>query len=512
MSYLSAYVPQDGKHSYNIKTSWKGLNKKNTIDSGELSNVKNIKMTELPYLKTQPLQDAESTLDDAALTLSYIGANKQGQDQYATAYFKNGVFQADVYTVGNSAPAHYSYTPPPYITYTCSNDEIRIVPFNRYTTQESNVQNIVSSTFKRYVLFYPVNLSLSIDDLSPSLSAFSFKDRDGQTTTAGNYCPKLDNVAVHQGRVWGTHQGKIYASKWNAYENWTLPNASDIEEGKDISSWAWVSETQSDITAAEDFTAIISYDSHIVAFKKHFMHQVYNTKNPFRIVDIGNVGCVSQNALCVCNRILFFVAEDGVYSYTGAYPQKISEKINVESCSDSCLLGCDDRVVYFWDGTTMYTYDTESGCWSSVDVTGTPLRLVHIGHHCFALCGHNVVVFDRGNTYGTFNIETDLIWRGTINENRILKIRLYVTKINQNSQDWLKLYVSSSVKEDGWMQKAVFMTSETGDSVISVTPRLLSDFGHRFKITGTGDWYIRYFYEEFLDSDRQNKTTGIITL
>ena len=522
MSYLESAIPQDGKHTYSLKTSWRGLNLKNTIDSGELSFAKNISMTELPYLRTAPLPDGESSPNALAKTFAYIGQNPGGADQYCCAYISSGVFYAAVYTVGSTVPSVYSinttsFWPPA----SPANEDIRIVPFNRYSDfGDSNTQNIVSSTYTRYVLFYPMNVSLNIDAVSPSLTVFSFKNSTGSQTWASNLCPVLDNIAVHQGRVWGTHEGKLYASKWNQYESWTLPTASDIEEGKDVSSWAWVSETQSDIMAAEDFTAIVSYDSHIVAFKKHFMHQVYNTKNPFRIVDIAKVGCVSQNALCVCNRILFFVAEDGVYSYTGSYPEKISEKLNITSCSDDCVLGCDDRTVYFWDGTKVYTYDTENGCWSSVDVTGTPLRMEHIGHHCFVLTEtvsggtttHNVAVFGRGDTYGTFEIQTDMIWRGTINENRILKLRLYVSKLEDGVQDWIKLYVSTSVKNEGWQLKKVLYTSAAGDTVISVTPRLLADFGHSFRIEGTGSWIIRYFYEEFLDADRQNRTTGITTI
>ena len=82
----------------------------------------------------------------------------------------------------------------------------------------------------------------------------------------------------------------------------------------DIQEWhAWKSATQSNPYASDaKFTGITSFQNHIIAFKDGFIHELYNTKNPFRIQDLFREGCIDNRSICEVDGSLYFVDRDGV--------------------------------------------------------------------------------------------------------------------------------------------------------------------------------------------------------
>ena len=99
--------------------------------------------------------------------------------------------------------------------------------------------------------------------------------------------PDIRYATVHMSRVFGVDGDRVYASAFNDCSNWELDTASDIGAEN-----AWATTSQSNTRAIGGFSAVACCDGYAVCFRDDFMQQVYNNKNPFRLVDIGAWGCI----------------------------------------------------------------------------------------------------------------------------------------------------------------------------------------------------------------------------
>ncbi|MGN0163770.1 MAG: hypothetical protein ACI4EA_09395 [Candidatus Ornithomonoglobus sp.] len=191
--------------------------------------------------------------------------------------------------------------------------------------------------------------------------------------------PAIDYAAVFQSRLFGVGDGKIYASGYNDYANWQLDTTDDYN-----SSNAWMTTSQANVKSTGDFTGITSFQNHVIAFKKDFIHEVTNTKNPFRLVDVYSSGTIDNRSVQEVNGRLIFVSEGNVYTYTGTTPKDLGYKLGIDKFSYA-VSGSDSRRYYLYceDGENLdengygeghfFVYDTYTGTWSerSLDWSGS---------------------------------------------------------------------------------------------------------------------------------------------
>ncbi len=182
--------------------------------------------------------------------------------------------------------------------------------------------------------------------------------------------PHIDYATAFQSRLFGVGDGKVYASGYNDYANWAL----DTSESYDSSN-AWMTTTQANVKATGEFTGITTFQNHVVAFKKDFIHEVTNTKNPFRLVDVYSSGTIDNRSVQAVNGRLIFVSEGNVYAYTGTTPKDLGHKLGIDKFSYAAS-GSDDRRYYLYceDGDKLdengygegrfFVYDTYTGTWS----------------------------------------------------------------------------------------------------------------------------------------------------
>lgn len=182
--------------------------------------------------------------------------------------------------------------------------------------------------------------------------------------------PAIDYAAVFQSRLFGVGDGKIYASGYNDYANWQLDTKDDYD-----SSNAWMTTSQANVKSTGDFTGIASFQNHVIAFKKDFIHEVTNTKNPFRLVDVYSSGTIDNRSVQEVNGRLIFVSEGNVYTYTGTTPKDLGYKLGIDKFSYA-VSGSDGRRYYLYceDGENLdangygngrfFVYDTYTGTWS----------------------------------------------------------------------------------------------------------------------------------------------------
>lgn len=176
--------------------------------------------------------------------------------------------------------------------------------------------------------------------------------------------PSASSACVFMSRIFCSDRGKLFASEFNNACGFNFDTADQA-----LDSNAWMTNTQSNTKADGDITALAVYDGHVVVFKKDYMMQVYNNKNPFRLVEIGSYGCISKEAVCEFDGKLAFVDGSGVMLYSGGYPYRIGEELNINDWNGAKLCASGKLLYVFVPSeNTVHVYDAEHDCWGNRNV------------------------------------------------------------------------------------------------------------------------------------------------
>lgn len=178
--------------------------------------------------------------------------------------------------------------------------------------------------------------------------------------------PSIDYGVVSHGRLFGVGRGRIYASGFNNYANWTFDTVEEYNEAN-----AWCSSVHANTKADGEFTGITSYGGNVIAFKKDMMYEIYNTKNPFRVIDLCNEGTVDNRSICEVNGALFFATETDIKMYNGSNVVSIGKDLKLGKIDCAAAAG-DGRNYYVaihsnLFESTVYVYDTHCGQWTMRD-------------------------------------------------------------------------------------------------------------------------------------------------
>jgi len=394
-------MPEQAEKEYSVSRSqWGGINKKVKIDSGEFSDGKMF-IPQRDYIESAPLK---STL----LTKGY---------NCVLGFYGAGDFVLVIYKDGTSGTTIYvDYVTSTGTVYTgtlktgagSDTDRRYVTQFNVYT----NPSDPLTGTYNRKLLIFPDKKSMDYQ-ISATFSLASF--------SAGT--PSITYPVVHLSRLFGLDGERAYASEFNDYTGWNLDTADESLESN-----AWATTSQSNTKADGLFTAITVYDGHVLCFKDDFMHQINNTRNPFRIIDIGGFGCVNNECVAEAGGYLFFVSQDGVMLFGGGYPKNISENLDISDYSGSKLTAYGD-VVYLYNGQTIYTFDVKIGSWGVRDTSLTVLGMASNSDGAFIITATGIYNLN-GSTYsstlGDSYFTTDLMALGVTDVKRLKRISLQV--------------------------------------------------------------------------------------
>ena len=135
----------------------------------------------------------------------------------------------------------------------------------------------------------------------------------------GVYLYQLDAdanlLAVHQNRLWGTDTlgTSIYCSNATDFYNWEIDGSA-------------AGGGYLDVPENTPWTSICEYAGYLYAFKANKMYKVMGSNAlDYSIIQLADVGCTNQEAVCVCDSILYFLSRDGVYAFYGSQPTCVSE-------------------------------------------------------------------------------------------------------------------------------------------------------------------------------------------
>ena len=467
LQYLQMPLPSGRKYSKMTKVAFGGLNKRYTLDSGDLSMERDISTNEYPYLT--PSNKKNEILKGYSNPISMFAFD----DFILIVYRQNSAIKIDYVNADNVV-----YTGVLKSEGATEADDVprSIVQFNVYNQS----LDIVNGTYDKKLLIFPDKMSMDFKiegDFTPA------KMPDSMT-------PNIKYATVHLSRVFGVSDDSVYASGFNDYTNWNLDTIDEYNESN-----AWMSKTQSNTKADGKFTGIINFQGHIVCFKRDYMHEIYNTKNPFRIQDIYAEGAIDNRTIQDVDGKLIFVSEDDVKVYTGSNPRIIGYNLNMSQFTYA-VSGTDNRNYYLYcedanNNTYLYVYDTFTDLWSEQYADSKVISFAHNKNGMYMLCADgSVYKMDTDSYSDDWCFETDLITNKTVNIKHIKKLQMlaevegklgysYIDYGSIDSLDDLEVEYAIKIIPDGVPTNngTVCGTFKPEKSYVEVDPISYADFG-----------------------------------
>ena len=335
-------------------------------------------------------------------------------------------------------------------------------------------------------------------------------DNSGWKVTAVPNMPPIKYATVHLSRLFGVDDSRIYASGFNDYANWNLDTVDEYSESN-----AWVSPAQSNTKAGGNFTGITTFENHVICFKRDFMHEIYNTKNPFRIQDIFEEGAIDNRTIQNVDGKLIFVSSDGVKIYTGGNPRIISLNLDIDTFAYAVsgtdgrnyYLYCDSDDEYKAQTRRLLTYDTYVGQWSEQSVDARVKNFANTNVGTYILCEGETNVAPKiyklnsgsyGSTHWAF--ETDLITRQgktpTIDIKHIKKIQLLADIASGARVKVYALYDGETFNSSSSQLLYDSGTPENSDRTLPIRVKARKSAHYSLKLHFEGQGYVKLYEME----------------
>lgn len=459
LTYLQKPMPRGARKSRLARSSWAGLNLRNTVDSGMLSKAINVSVCKYPHIT--PTSKAIAEINNGYdKPLGLFGFD----DFLIIVYVSGGIVHIDKIeqVEGQYNVTGYGESP--------SNDyesQRCIVQFNVFPPDA----DILDGSYDRRLVIFPDKLSVSCD------SEFTLQSIE----TDGNAVPNIKYACVHLSRLFGVDDSRVYASGFNDYTNWNVDTADDHNEAN-----AWFSASQSNSKADGVFTGITAFQNHVVCFKKDFMHEIYNTKNPFRIQDIYAEGALANSTICDVDGKLIFCSEDAVKVYTGGNPRIISYALGIDRFKNP-VAGTDGRNYYLYcldeEGTDrLFIYDTYVEQWSEQAIDNKIISFAKCDLGFFALLSDgSILKLDTDRYNGVeWIFETDLMTASSLDIKHIDKLSLSCNIADGAS---MQIYIEDSKGKDKLIWESC---GKEGYTVARAKIRSTAYDGFKIRVKGTG--------------------------
>jgi hypothetical protein len=300
--------------------------------------------------------------------------------------------------------------------------------------------------------------------------------------------PNIKYATVHLSRVFGVDDDRVYASGFNDYTNWNLDTIDEYNESN-----SWCSPSQSNTKAGGSFTGITTFQNHVICFKRDFMHEIYNTKNPFRIQDIYAEGTIDNRTIQDVDGKLIFVSEDDVKVYTGSNPRIIGYNLNMPHY-EYAVSGTDNRNYYLYcedeaGKRYLYVYDTYTELWSEQSIENRVIDFAHNKRGMYMLCDNGYIYKMDTESYShEWSFETDLITNKTVDIKHIKKLQMLVEAAENAHLNVYILYDDEKFDEE---KRLVYTSKRTGKFPIRVKPRKTANYGFKLHVEGEG--YVKLY-------------------
>lgn len=482
LAYLQMPLPEGSKRKRMIRLNWGGLNKRQTSDTGELTAEKNISTLKYPHLTPSPKWEKMTFSAFGSLTVpTKINSDIIcGYDRELVTYEKMDAsgssakkYCLNFYQAGEST-----------LNLMYSVDVTDTIP-NKLYSEHTMLRTITrnadgsGSASEEYYL-YPESIKVGVS--RNQVNNIITESWQGAVSAPCHF----ENITAHLGRLFGTFKSNIYASNFNKFSNWTYDTADETSAAN-----AWASTTQANPKAGSNFTGIASYNNHVVCFKEDFMHEIYNTQNPFRITDVYADGTINGRSIQEVGGMLIFVSGTGIKAYTGSKPKELGYKLSLDKIRDA-VSGTDGRMYYLYctlpDNThKLFVYDSLVGEWSEEYFSeGEIISFTKAKNGIYALTSEGQV-YRRTNSDYThmWSFETDFIMSRSIDIKRVKKMQLYA---DIPSGSYIKVYMLKNGESFNADTSSLVYdsTGKSGLLPIRVLTRGTAAYGFKLHFEGYG--------------------------
>lgn len=327
------------------------------------------------------------------------------------------------------------------------------------------------------------------------------QSEEGATALLERQVPDLEYVTECDNRVWGcnSEENVIYACKLGDPTNWY--------------SYRGIASDSYAVTVGSDgaFTGAASCMGYVIFFKENTMHKIFGTKPAdYQTTTLQCRGTAKGAAasLCVINETLYYLSRDGVMTWDGSLPGKISVNLGRDSMA-SCVKavgGALDGRYYLYirqaagalarnaQTGRMLVYDSERGVWHEED--GEALAMASTGRQLYFWDGGGIWAVDPSREMDWPEVEgteekVSFDWQsGEIGQD--MPEDKYLSRVSVRLDAEGKTEVTLAVKYDreDWQEIGHRNLSKKGGRVDLVfVPRRHDLF--RLRITGTGQLTVR---------------------
>ena len=532
LSYLQLPLPAARKYSKMTKRAWVGLNRRQTVDTGALSMESNISTLEAPYLVPSESKNRYKGgydnpigvfgFDDFLLVIYRNGDDIKidyitGDADVYTGYLQEGdatendeyprcVVQFNVYDTPTD-PVTGEYTKKLLIfpdkksmDFIITEDDFEISSLDVEVKEYENSEKPYYPPDTASHNYYYKNTSAKAKEADTLYGSAIYKWVDDESDSSASgwlfsmppSFPPIEYAAVHLSRLFGVGGGRIYASGFNNYANWNLDTIDEYNESN-----AWCSPAQSNTKADGNFTGITVFDGHVICFKREFMHEIYNTKNPFRVVDIYADGTIDHRTVQDVGGRLIFASDNEIKVYTGSAPRVIGYYLNLNRLFYA-VSGTDGRCYYLYcedyEGNShLFVYDTFVEQWAQQRVDDRVIAFAHNKNGMYMLLDDGVVYkMDTGEYEHEWSFETDLITAETVDIKHIKKLQLLADVAEGAHIDVYMLY--GDEKFDATTSHLLYSSDGSGQKTIRVKPRRTANYGFKLHFEGYG--YVKLYEME----------------
>jgi hypothetical protein len=484
LTYLQMPLPTEAKSKKTVRLNWSGINKTQTLDTGELSYEQNISTYEAPYLTPSWKRDKVVLKKKNGTIITPSG--------YPVGLFGFDNFLLALYQSGNTVTVYY-----------ITEDDVISGTYQAASYYDGNIKrcvvmmplfpagsDITTDTFVKKILIFPDKKSM---DFRPSGTTLSIAN----IPAPGNPIPNIRYATVHLSRLYGvgcgdtiTDPDRIFVSGFNDYSNWRLDTSEEYNQSN-----AWVSLAQSNVKATGAFTGITTYLNSVVAFKRDYIHEVTGNSNPFKINDVYAEGATDNRNIVDVDGNLIFTSDDAVKVYTGGNPRILSYKLNVRQFNNA-VAGTDGRRYYLYcedenEDMHLFVYDTVIMQWAEEDIDEQVISFAKNSDGFYMLTGEGNIYRYRidSDAYAgqPWSAETDLTAGHTIDIKHIQKIQILAdVAAGSTIRAHLIYYGENTSIDTQQIYNYTNQSAGTKRAAIRVVPRNTAHWGVKLRLSGTG--------------------------
>lgn len=250
-------------------------------------------------------------------------------------------------------------------------------------------------------------------------------------------------------------------------------------------------------------TAVYRYAGQLLIFTATQTFALYGQDaTNFQIVKLFDVGCVGNDAIKEVDGVLYWVAIEGIYRYSGGFPSVISDVLRPTLFPVSATnafgfytkLDTDGRFLYVSLGSTVpvyyraIKYDLDVGSWWQT--TDIPTALIYINNGLLTSDASGTLTVMNKATNPAATVPFDVVTGPVFYKNERTTGAIHRLKVVIEVESGASVNISYSIGEqsENWIV-ARTLANQTGEVMLVDVPILVSSPSpwFRLRFNGTGD-------------------------